>query len=260
MTTDLWQDPATIALWIAIAILFIGLLSVSMVLLVHSGLRKASRAETESAHRQVQFRDDLIRVRIDAGEQEKERIASDLHDHFGVGLSTLKLRLHQLRKASPDLQAEILPAIHDLIDRNIEDMRDLSHGIYPPLLKEYGLIAALTELADNLSVNAGIRIISNDHLLQDEWTSLQLFRICQESLHNAIRHGQADCITIRFRISEKQLILRIGDNGRGFDPLRQRKGMGQIGFDTRCNAIGAKHKLYTIPGKGTVLLIVKPTQ
>lgn len=254
---ELWQEPATIATWIVIALLFIGMLSVSMVLLVHSGLKKLARAQAENSEQQVKFSDDLLKVSLDAGEQEKQRIASELHDHFGVGLSTLKLRLHQLRRASPDAQAEILPVLHNLLDRNIEDMRDLSHGIYPPLLKVAGLRAALTELAEGLSEKAAIRIIADDRYAPDEWTALQLFRMCQESVHNAIRHGHADRITIRFRLSEKQLALRISDNGSGFDPLSRPKGAGLIGFGTRCKAIGAAHKLYTVPGKGTVLLIVK---
>ncbi|MCW3083857.1 MAG: sensor histidine kinase [Bacteroidetes bacterium] len=253
-----WQNTSIIGAWILIAFVFIGLLVVSMILLVRLGFRKAERAQMEQQIQQLEYQQELLKAQINASEEEKQRIASDLHDHFGVSLSTLKMKVQQLYTAPADQQSGFLSGINQLLDKNIEDMRDLSHGIYPPMLKEWGIILALKEIAIDLAEKTKLRIVYTKQNLQaDEWTTLQLFRICQEFIHNSVRHGKAEQVTIHFRIFNSNTVLLLSDNGCGFDPATLKKGTGLININKRCKAIEAKSRLRAAPGKGTTLLLVK---
>lgn len=255
-----WQNTTTIASWLLIVILFIGMLAGSTVLLLHSGFRQMQRKETEQMITESGHRDELLKTWIDASETEKQRIASDLHDHFGVSLSTLKLKLNQLYESPAEVQSSILPGIHQLLDKNIEDMRDLSHGIYPPFLKEWGIVLSLKEIAADLAGKAELGILSTGKKpLADEWTTLQLFRICQEFIHNSIRHGNARRITIHFRVTDNLFALKLEDNGCGFDPAHVRKGAGLNTIQNRCDAIGSVSRITSFPGKGTQLTLIKIT-
>lgn len=253
-----WKDTTVIAGGILTAILFIGFLSVSMLLLIRSGYRKAEHARMQQQLHQLEARQELLKAQIDASEQEKQRIASELHDHFGVSLSTLKLKVYQLYNAPPEMQSSFIDGINHLLDRNIEDMRDLSHGIYPPMLKQWGLVPALQELAGDLSEKLEIRIFQTSRPLSaDEWTALQLFRICQEFIQNSMRHGKAGRVDLHLRMSDRFIALALCDNGIGFDPSQLQKGAGLIHLENRSQAIGSVSRLHSVPGKGTRLLLLK---
>ena len=256
-----WQNPTTIAAWILIAVLFMGMLVVSMILLIRSGFRKVERVKLEGQIRELEHEQELLKTQIDASEQEKQRIASDLHDHFGVSLSTLKLKVHQLNSVPVEEHSTFLEGIDHLLEKNINDMRDLSHGIYPPMLKEWGIEPALKELAFDLREQAAISIVQTGlEFSTDDWAILQLYRICQEFVHNSIRHGKAQKIKIHIRGSVTGTSVLLQDDGCGFDVKNLRKGAGLISLDMRCKAMGAKNYLRSRIGKGTTILLFIPTK
>lgn len=253
-----WQDSTIVGAWILIAFLFIGMLAVSTILLVRSGLRKTERALMQQQILRLEHGHELLKARIDASESEKQRIASELHDHFGVSLSTLKMKVRQLQSTPVEQQEAFLEGIEQLLDRKVEEMRDLSHGIYPPMLKQWGIVAALKELASDVSDKALVTIHKTGNAFPpDDWLMLQLYRICQEFVHNAVRHGKAGRIAIHLRITGKQLCMLVQDNGCGFDPLVQQKGAGLVNLDMRCKALEAQSRLRSAEGKGTAFLLIK---
>ena len=257
---EAWQNPQTLALWILIIFLFVALLAGSLAALVNANFNRIIRAKLEESRLKLEHQQELLSVSLDAGEKEKQHIASELHDHFGVGLSTLKLWITEFHRTAGDKHDQYFSKITSLIDKNIGDVRDLSHEIYPPLLREWGLGAALSEVAADLREQLKIDIrIPEESAAFDYRTSLQLFRICQEFIQNSLKYAQAGRLEIRLRISGPRFSMLLTDNGSGFDPaaVSGKGGLGIRNMLARSQVIGARCRIRSKPGKGTTFVLLK---
>jgi len=255
-----WQNPETLALWILIIVVFIALLAGALVALVNSSFNRIIHAKLEEARLKLEHQQELLNVSIHAGENEKQHIASELHDHFGVSLSTLKIWINRLHDSTGEQREQCFSKITTLIDRNIEDVRDLSHEIYPPMLREWGLAAALKEIAFDLREKITVSVIlKEDAAAFDYQANLQLFRVCQEFVHNSLKYAEADRLEIRCRIAGNRFFLLLSDNGKGFDKEKALAagGLGIRNMYARSQAIKASCRLRSRTGKGTVFLLIK---
>ena len=193
-------------------------------------------------------------------DREQRRIGVDLHDGLGTHLTGIAMMARglarNLRKGRP-VAAEDVDEIARLVSDGIEQARTLAQGLNPFLLEEYGLPVALQSLATNMQTQTGITCSfeeEGDGMTLGLERSLHLFRITQEALTNAARHGQASRIRIILSRNDREYRLTIQDDGAGFEPVNgQSPGMGLHIMRYRAEMIGARLDIASTPGSGTTV-------
>lgn len=198
---------------------------------------------------------------VGAQERERRRIASELHDDIGQRLSLVQLQLSRLgtltgAAARIDLKSSIT-RIMDQIAQISESTRDLSHGLHPIQLEYLGLTAALKSFCQEIQHSAALEIELQESGAAgklDRDTSLCLFRVAQEALHNVVKHSQAKRALVELGVMNGQVVLRVIDDGIGFIPNRQMAGcLGLIDMSERLKSIGGAMKVTSSPTKGTIV-------
>ncbi|RZA29861.1 MAG: two-component sensor histidine kinase [Lysobacteraceae bacterium] len=195
-------------------------------------------------------------------EQERARIAREIHDDLGGNLTAIKMALAMLAARLPDSQPALLEKanyLDDLVDRTIEAVHRISLDLRPTML-DLGIVAALEWQAREFEKQMGIACIfrcqENDIVLDDDHATA-LFRIFQEALTNIAKHAGATRVTVALRRQRAHLTLSICDNGRGIDPGDRLKphSFGLRGMSERAKALGGTLALSPAPGGGTMVTI-----
>jgi signal transduction histidine kinase len=209
----------------------------------------------------------LLAALVQAQEDERSRIARELHDEAGQMLTSLLVRLKILEKRIN--QFELKTTINDLCDTTsdtIEYLRELSHRLRPVVLEEFGLHVALQMMLVEIEQHSGLEIhyLSNldDRKLPHEIETV-VYRVAQESLTNVIRHAQAQTVRIDLNVAESSVNLRVEDDGRGFDPDQLdisdgRQRLGLLGMKERVEVLGGSFEVYSTPGQGTAIQLETP--
>lgn len=200
-------------------------------------------------------------------EEERTRIARDLHDELGAQLTGIGMALGQLREqlarekhpwqAQADYAGQLLQQASEGMERIIDDLH--------PAIVEFGLVDALTWQCRHFSRQSGLDCkLQCDPGLQsgDEFVVLSLLRILREALNNAARHAHARRIEVRLYTEGERLHLSVADDGSGFDPERVprggRTGQGLANMRQRAQALGGSLVLAPRPGGGTVVRVDMP--
>ncbi|MFD0739486.1 sensor histidine kinase [Lysobacter koreensis] len=197
-------------------------------------------------------------------EDERRRLARDLHDGIGQNLTALKHRLAQLGDGLPAqtaLRAQLETAIA-LCSDTLEDTRNLSRLLRPPILDDLGLEAALRWLARSQGESGGMEValeIEPLPMLDGDLQTL-LFRVAQEALNNAAKHAGAGHVLLRLVARGGNLQLQVVDDGRGCDPEAALRsgGSGLGGMRERLRLYDGRLELHSAPGEGTRLRAVVP--
>jgi len=220
-------------------------------------MRRSQSALTTS-HARVR---DLASRLLNAQEQERSRIAGELHDDISQQLAALKIHLGRLgRTVQGDAGAVAAEA-----SRRTEDIaasvHGLSHRLHPARLRLIGLVESLEGLRRELSTPGVDITLAHENVpstLPPDLT-LCLFRIVQEALHNALKHSQARHMSVDLRGVPEGLALTIGDDGVGFDvDAVWGSGLGLISVRERVEAIGGTFEVHSRPGAGTRLKVTVP--
>jgi signal transduction histidine kinase len=195
-------------------------------------------------------------------EDERRRLARELHDGIGQNLTALKHRLVQLGDGLAPQQRAQLDAAIALCGDALEDTRHLSRLLRPPILDDLGLEPALRALARSLGESAALEVtIEIDGLppLDDDLQTL-LFRVAQEALNNAAKHAQAHTVLLRLIARGGVLQLQVADDGLGCDPdvALHSGGSGLSGMRERLRLYEGSLELHSAPGAGTRLRAVVP--
>ncbi|HEY8585807.1 MAG TPA: sensor histidine kinase [Rhodanobacter sp.] len=197
-------------------------------------------------------------------EDERRRLARDLHDGIGQNLTALKHRLAHLGKTLPveleGLRASVDDAVKLCAD-TLEDTRQLSRLLRPPILDDLGLEPALRWLARSLGEASGVAItveVEPMPALEGEFQTL-LFRVAQEALNNVVKHADARSVLVHLVERAGRMQLQIVDDGRGFDPsVAHPGGIGLGGIRERLQLFNGQLELRSAPGHGTRLRAVVP--
>lgn len=198
-------------------------------------------------------------------EDERRRLARELHDGLGQNLTALKHRLSQLREScdseKPEFNERLDTAIMLCAD-TLEDTRELSRLLRPPILDDLGLEAALRWLARSLGEAGGLDIEVQVEPLPALDGDLQtlLFRVAQEALNNTAKHAQARHVLLRLVADDHRVQLQVVDDGRGCDTeLALRSGgSGLGGMHERLRLYEGRLEIRSVPGEGTRLRAVVP--
>ncbi|MFZ4578104.1 MAG: sensor histidine kinase [Myxococcota bacterium] len=196
-------------------------------------------------------------------EEERRRIALDLHDGLGQTLTGLRLRLQVLRETS-DLAAATRQATDDMLrlaDESIEETRRTVRRLAPPLLSEVGLGRALQRHCQALHDGTGLPVQCSVEGTAQVPAAIEVacFRIAQEALTNAARHAEAQCIQVRLQTTETGVELTVRDDGQGFDLQKvSGAGLGLVGMRERVELLGGRFEIDAKPGAGTRVHVVFP--
>jgi signal transduction histidine kinase len=205
-----------------------------------------------------------ILAEITTLENERKRIASDLHDELGPLLSAVKLQITNLESESQhDLLLIQKSSGH--IDDIIKKLREISNNLMPNTLLRKGLIAAISDFISRLSDVHPLRI-NFDHppeMKLDQDKEINLYRILQEIIHNTLKHAQAKNLKIKLLTEKDQLILMTEDDGIGFNYNEKSKlssGLGLLNLQSRTEVMGGEFTWVSDKGKGTKYLFEIPVR
>ena len=192
----------------------------------------------------------LLRASIRFQEEERQRIAADLHDDAGPLLATARLYLNEnLIHQEPAVQLQSIFSAKQIIDDTIQLIRNISHSLMPPTLKNFGLEAAVKDLFEKINgsgvINASVRFHDNRERLNDE-QELLIFRILQELVTNIIKHSRAGFIHLTQNTQGNLVYFRIHHDGKGilqpdFDKLEHNSvGLGLKNIQSRMRVLKGK--------------------
>lgn len=226
---------------------------------------KLGELEVKRAQQQLQELSSHIQ---DAKEQERLRIAREVHDEIGSLLTAIKIDFLWLSQRLPkDNQqlTEKAKTIEDLVNKVIISASNLAHSLRPGILDCFGLIAAIEIEAQEFSKRSGITCTitkSQDYIDLPETHSITLFRIFQEALNNILKHAKAKNVQVEIVKGEDHLELIIEDDGIGFgDDARQKpRSFGLRGIHERIEHLGGTVRISSAPGKGTHIAIFLPLE
>ena len=203
---------------------------------------------------------------ITAQEEERTRIARELHDDFSQRLALQGIGLAQLWKKVPESEREERAKVQDLLKRNQEissDMHSLSHRLHSSKLEHVGLAPALMGLCEELSSKFQIHIEFTERGVSSKIpkdVALCLFRVAQESLGNVVKHSRAKQAQVELSCTSDGIRLRTVDAGVGFDPdvRSARAGIGLVSMRERLRIVGGGLSIRSSPMRGTEILAVMP--
>lgn len=198
-------------------------------------------------------------------EQERTRLAKDLHDGLGGMLSGIKYSLSNMKGnliMTPD-NAQAFERSMDMLDSSIKEMRRVAHNMMPEILVKYGLDAGLKEFCNDIERSGVLQInyqsIGMEQATIEQTTAVTVYRIVQELVNNSIKHAAAKNVLVQlhFSPSEKQLAITVEDDGKGFDTamLKQSTGLGWSSIQNRVEFLKGNLDVNSVIGNGTSVMI-----
>jgi PAS domain S-box-containing protein len=204
---------------------------------------------------------DLSGRLITSQEEERRRVARELHDHIGQELALLCVQAHRIDSGLSDEEHTLRPDVHELYRRIKDiatDVSRLSHRLHSSELDFLGLSAAAERLCRDFANQHGIDMdyqIRNVPSRLDSGKSLCFYRVLQEALQNVAKHSRATRVVVELLGKDNQLNLKVTDNGSGFevDKVRFESGLGLVSIRERLNLVGGWHTIHSDIGQGTTL-------
>ena len=231
----------------------------------------ALRAAHDLLERRVQERTsevrDLLGRLVNTQEDERRRIARDVHDELGQQMTALRMNIELLEPAASSEQARRTHQLAEELDRNIDF---LAWELRPATLDQFGLSDALRTLVREWSARFGIEVDYLDSTLQallgeprlDRDIELNIYRIVQEALHNVHRHARATHVGVLIERRQEDLVVTVEDNGIGFDTERSTASsatqIGIIGMRERAALIDGEFRIESSPLEGTTIILRVP--
>lgn len=226
--------------------------------------QKQARQQLALSELQERHRRELMTATFRGQEEERRRLAADLHDGIGTMLSVTKMSLNQLERQlnEDNIRASLqIQKTRSMIDETMTNVRRISRDLVPTTLDRFGLLAALEELADR--ANDGeldVQLDCPESINQlPSSIDLMLYRIAQELVNNAIRHARARHITIQIVCHSDNIRLSVLDDGVGFDfdavTENERGGLGLRNIESRLSVVNGHATFDVAPGRGSQIHI-----
>ncbi len=231
------------------------------------------------AYRNYSHRQKLQQVRIDeletekkltateavlkGEEQERTRLAKDLHDGLGGMLSGIKYSLSTMKGnliMTPE-NAQAFERSMDMLDSSIQEMRRVAHNMMPEALVKFGLDTALKDFCNDINQSGAVQVSYQSIGLENQGisqtTAITIYRIVQELINNAIKHAAATKAIVQVSKAQDDISITVEDNGKGFDPviLKSSRGIGWDNIQSRVEYLKGKIDVQSAQGKGTSVLI-----
>lgn len=220
-----------------------------------------SRAFNDMLERLEAERRDSGRRALDVQEDERRRVARELHDEVGQTLTGVVLQLETLGRQAPRELREQIVALQETARGGVEEVRDIARGLRPEALDELGLRPALVSLASGFAERAGLRVrrrLAVELPALGREVELVIYRVAQESLTNVVRHAGARTVELALECHDGAVVLRVCDDGRGVDPASAILGGGVRGMSERAMLVGGRLVIEPLAPHGTEVRLEVP--
>ncbi len=233
-----------------------------LILLAGSGyLYLSGRQRLREQKLLVAEKQNRLQAVVQATEEERQRIARDLHDGVGQQLSGTILQLESLAHQANGNANEKLASIADYLRKTSGEVRRLSHQMMPRALTEAGLVPAISDLLNRTFNDSGIQCTFHHHLISPRFnpqTELALFRITQELINNIVRHAKATQASVNLLQIKDIIRLTVEDNGIGFKPDDVKAGHGLLNIRTRAEGVNGTVLFEQNGQAGTLITVTVP--
>lgn len=237
------------------------LMAIVLVLFFYFSRKKIVQQEIEKKILEVEHQKKLLHSVLITQEEERKRIAQDLHDDISSKLNIVSLNSHLLK--TPNLTekeiSEISTNIINLTTKALNNSRRLAHDLLPPVLEKFGLHEGVKELCLEFNSSKEVSVTYENHTefdLRQNHKHLHVFRILQELMSNSLRHGKAAQISIIFEKENGINYCKYSDNGIGFDihKLDNQKGLGMKSIESRISFLKGSIHIDSEIKKGTKIV------
>lgn len=233
------------------------LLFVLLVLLRVRYKQRVELAEVKQEQERLRFK-----AMIDSEEKERTRIARELHDGIGQLLATARLNVAALEESVPEDDQSILSNSMNLIDSAVTEVRHISHNMMPTSLMELGLQSALNELGEQIGKSGAITFDFDFEIAEklDSQVEVAVYRICQEVFSNMVKYAEATKIQLSAKTNGNFLVVKIADNGKGFDTalIEKSEGIGWKNIHSRAHLLRGEVEVQSAIDQGTTINLQIP--
>jgi signal transduction histidine kinase len=248
------------------AIALVIVMSIAIVLFFYFSRRKITQAKLDKANLELAYQKELVQFIILTQEEERKRIAQDLHDAISSKLNIVSLNANLLTEENitQTERQKIALGIVNVTGDVLESSRKIAHDLLPPTLEKFGLKAAVEELCEEVSETKKFKIecdIQYENEMLSKEKELHVFRIAQELFNNALKYSKAKHVKIDLRDNSNAVSLRYIDDGIGFDldSVRAKKGIGISGIRNRVSLLEGNLTLTSALNEGVEVTIHIPT-
>lgn len=226
----------------------------------------AQQSRLKALEQQEEIRRELLRHTVHAQEDERARIAREIHDETSQTLAAFTLELatvRELAKRKPEIKSRV-DRLQDLSRQMSQGLYTMVHDLRPAQLDDLGLVPAIQSLLNNEFCPKGMAVsfdVCGTQSRLDPLIETVLFRVAQEALTNVTRHAGTNQASVHLYYAPDKVTLEVLDSGKGFDPsepLRPPRGWGLEGMRERVEAVGGRLILHSAPGRGTTVEVVIP--
>lgn len=190
---------------------------------------------------------------------ERKRISEDLHDELGPLLSGIKIRVGTLRDMNdPGSKEAMIKETESSLDKAVQEVRVITKNLMPRHLEEYGLIAELEEMKHLIEKSKTMKLnlrFTGFETRLSPLVEINIYRIINELVNNALKHSRADTININLSRDKKGLRIFFSDNGKGFLPGEKYDGIGLKNIENRINLFKGNYKMESAENEGTLFKI-----
>ncbi len=258
------QKQEDILISIVVASVFFILIGSFLLLLVIVFHRRHRKNKEEKEEMRNRFEQTLLKTQLEIQEQAFNYISQEIHDNIGQILSLARLNLNTFETKVAE---EKLIQTDELLGKAIKDLRDLSHNLHNNRIHNIGITESIRQLLNSLEKTGRFQThfyaSDNFHIL-DANTDIILYRMIQEIINNIIKHAHATRIDVEIRSDqERETIIRISDNGIGFNPAllqEDRPGIGLRNIINRAKMIQTRVEVNSSPGNGTIITLHVPSK
>jgi len=197
-------------------------------------------------------------------EEERTRLAREIHDELGQALTAIKISLSSFIHELPAEKKQESESILKLVDQTIQSVRRIATELRPIILDDFGLVAAVEWAGEEFAARSGIKLrldLPREDLVMDQDIATAIFRIFQETLTNVARHAEASEVEVRLGKDDDSIVLEVRDNGRGMnEELATGGSLGILGMRERALLLKGKLTIHGTPGIGTTVRVRIPTK
>jgi signal transduction histidine kinase len=221
--------------------------------------KRMLEARLREQNLEVVYQQKMMEAALESQESERKRVAADLHDGIGAMLSAVRMNLGTLARTE-SVNAETIQPVKTMLDETIESVRKISRDLLPSTLEKFGLNVALKEMCERFQslTEAGITYTEHGEAVPMEKSrEIFVFRIVQELINNALKHAHASAISVQVTW-DSQLTIVVTDNGKGFSPDVQPKGLGLFNMQNRARVLHGTFIIESNTSSGTKATLTVP--
>jgi signal transduction histidine kinase len=258
------RGDASIYILIVAGMLFSFLIGIALILFYTRYHRRLSEQQDRIRKAELAHQKELLHAVIQSQEDERKRIGQDLHDDAGSVLAKLRILFNKSGTIYENREVNH-KKLNALIDKAIDNVRNISHRLSPATLEFFGFADAIGELCDAARDSSGLDICfynntgeNGDNIAYP--LSLHLFRVFEELITNTLKHANARQITVSFAYKENKLLCDYHDDGNGFNLSNVKSGIGLYNISSRISMIDGIYTITTSPQQGVQVHISVPLE